>query len=172
MTNNLKIALIPILGLILVYLVMRNPTDGEQTSVDPPVSVSVTETPRSVLNQEPTRPPTKSQTKPFAQAVSSWPKFEVDDLQNVDPFDRRALFPDPSEVTGSSDPTNTLVGTTDRSSADTLKPIKIQAIFQSPSGITALVENRVIHIGDRLADGSEVVGITPDQLLLVKPTIH
>jgi hypothetical protein len=164
MNNNHKIALIPVLGLVLVYLVMRSRTGTEQTSAEPPASVALNETSSDTPNQEP--------TKPVAQAISNWPKFEIHDLQNTDPFDRKAVFPVPPEATASTDPNKSLVATTDRSPEEALKPIKIQAIFQSPSGITALVENRVVHIGDRLADGSEVVGITPEQLLLMKPTIH
>jgi hypothetical protein len=164
MNNNLKIALIPALGLVLVYLVLRGRNGSEQSSVETPVRVADNETSRSIRSQEPTTPVT--------QAISNWQKFAIEDLPTTDPFDRRALFPVLSAVATPSDSNNTLVGAPDRSSAEVLKPIKIQAVFQSPSGITALVENRVIHIGDRLEDGSEVVGITPEQLLLVKPNIH
>jgi hypothetical protein len=164
MNKNLKLASIPVLGLVLVYVIVRGRNSGDQASVDPAVNL--------VADAVPTRASTQALNKSLVQTSYEWPTFELEDLPNVDPFDRQALFPSPSVVENSSDPSNTLVGKSDRSSADALKPLKIQAVFQSPSGITALVENRVVHIGDRLDDGSEVVGITPEQLLLMKPAIH
>ena len=161
--TNLKIALIPVLGFLLLYLVLRGRIGSEESPIDPLVTVTSDTTASSNRTQD--------QEKPLTSAQSDWPEFQLNDLQNADPFDRRMIFPDLSAIT-SSDQSNTLVGSNNQSSVGALPTIKVQAVFQSPSGITALVDNRVLHIGDRLADGSEVIGITPEQLVLAKPNIH
>jgi len=82
------------------------------------------------------------------------------------------IFPDLSVITSTSEQNNTLVSVNSRISKGSQPTIKVQAVFQSPNGITALVDNRLVRIGDRLTDGSELIGITPEHMVLAKPNIH
>ena len=102
-----------------------------------------------------------------------WPDFSLNELVNVDPFDRRMIFPEPLTKAMPKDPDDSekqlLVGSNRRSSANPLKSFQVQAVFQSPQGIAALIGERIIRIGDRLNDGTHVIDITPQQLTVESP---
>jgi hypothetical protein len=159
-----KIVLVPVLGLVLLYLVLKNRSASDSS----PADLSATVTSDSTLA---TAPP-QTHDQPPTLAKSDWPNLVLTDLQDTDPFDKRMIFPELVQGTFSNDTltnnANTLVGT----SVDPLPPLKVQAVFQSPQGIAALAGDRIIHIGDMLADGSKVIDITPESLVLAKPTIH
>ena len=98
-----------------------------------------------------------------------WPEYHLGDLENVNPFDRSMIFPELSKEVASDAMTSdrqSLVALHGLPAANKTEPLKVQAVFQSPQGIAALVGDRVIHIGDLLEDGTQVIGITPEQLVV------
>jgi hypothetical protein len=159
-----KIVLIPVLGLVLMYLVLKNRSAPDSSPADLSATVTSDSTEPTAPPPTPDQPPTVTQ--------SEWPDFILADVQDTDPFDRRMISPELDQSTSPNSTLSnnaiTLVGTSDGQ----LPPLKVQAVFQSPQGITALAGDRIIHIGDHLADGSEVIDITPERLVLAKPTIH
>ena len=50
--------------------------------------------------------------------------------------------------------------------------LKVQVVFQTRTGISAMLDDRIIRVGDLLEDGRQVIQITPECLVLAPPTIH
>ncbi len=124
-------------------------------------------------------PTAKSQPKLDAKLIVlsskvQWPEFSFTELVNLDPFDRRMIFPEPLAKAMPTDPNDSekhlLIGSNRPLSASPLASFQVQAVFQSPQGIAALIGERIIRIGDRLNDGTHVIGITPQQLTVESPT--
>ena len=105
-----------------------------------------------------------------------WPEFFSNKLENVNPFDRRMIFPEPLAKAMPMDPNDSekhlQVGVNRPLSTIPLASFQVQAVFQSPHGIAALIGERIIHVGDRLKDGTHVIGITPQQITVDFPTTH
>ena len=84
------------------------------------------------------------------------------------------IFPEPLAKAMPTDPNDSekqlLIGSHRPLSANPLESFQVQADFQSPQGIAALIGERIIHIGDRLKDGTHIIGITPQQLTVESPT--
>ncbi len=163
-----KVAMIPLLFGIL-YLVIRGARNEPSVVLTAPTNATPAISPAKGEQTQDTKESELS-VKP------QWPKFTFSELANVDPFDRRMIFPDPLAKALPTDPNDSekqlLVGSNRPLSASLLESLKIHAIFQSPQGIAALVDERIIHIGDRLKDGTQVIGITPEQLIVESPTAH
>ncbi len=161
----IKIGMIPcLLGILYFVLPGKPPTpDG--------IATQQKSEPHGLPNSEPSQ---KSEGNE-SDAKAQWPAFQLSDLESVDPFDRRMIFPELSR-TAASDPNavdrQSLVAINSLPAASKSEPIKVQAVFQSPQGIAALVGDRVIHVGDQLADGTHVIGITPEQLVVAMPSIN
>ncbi|HUP78264.1 MAG TPA: hypothetical protein VM260_06825 [Pirellula sp.] len=161
--SYLKIGMIPLFGGILYYVL-----SGNQSVPD----ITADNAKNGIANSPATG---KLSEKPDGHDFVSkqeWPEFQLNGLENVDPFDKRMIFPEsaPKFSDSSDSDKQTLVSTISRSGASRLENIKVQAVFQSPKGIAALVGEQVIHVGDLLQDGTQVIGITPEHLILASPT--
>ncbi len=166
--DYLKIGMIPLLGGILYVVLPTNAKEpGTTASNANPVADTVADT-KSKANEHAVASEPASTTK--------WPTFTLRELENVDPFDRKRIFPELSPKAPTSDSVvsgfQSLVDAPGVASKKSPMPIKIQAVFQSPKGIAALVGERVIHIGDRLEDGTEVIEITPEQLIVAPMSVY
>ena len=161
--NYLKIGLIPLFGGILYYVLPGNQSVPDNTANNPKNAVANSLTTGKRSEQPDGRDFVSKQ---------EWPEFQLNELGNVDPFDKRMIFPEsaPKRSDTSDSDKQTLVSTIGRSGASSLENIKVQAVFQSPKGIAALVGEHVIHVGDLLQDGTQVIGITPEHLILASPT--
>jgi len=98
-----------------------------------------------------------------------------EDVAEVDPFDRRMIFPE-EESANTLDP---LIANDDRSLVSAIEAkskstatLKVQVIFQTRDGISAMLDDRIVRVGDLLEDGRQVIQITPQNLVLALPTIH
>jgi hypothetical protein len=166
-TSYIKLASIPILGSVLLYLLIRN-KPAEQT----PAPNVVVASDVKVVESKPAIKPVAIDTVVHSQ----WPVYQLRDFEDVDPFDRRALFPELAPVSNSNESVpsepDSLVNTTSVLVSQRLQQIKIQAVFQTPVGVAALVNDRIVNVGDRLEDGAEVVEIHPDHLVVSVSSIH
>jgi hypothetical protein len=165
-----KLALIPLLGAVLLYVLMGRPKTSNSISF--PASSNATST------TIPTRTaPKPSNANQYSATEVTWPTFSAAQIIHIDPFDRRRVFPEipKAEATNTNVDGNNgkLVGY-DSQAANTKKSesLKIQAIYQSPQGIAALVGDRIIRIGDRLDDGSRVTDITADKIVVDRPRVE
>ena len=158
-TKYIKIGMIPLLLGVLYFVIPAKPSVPESDS-----TVAPTPSARSATNSrsDPNGPATKV----------IWPTFSLVELKGTDPFDRRMLFPDlasqdaPSEANTAGQQVLVTTGASQVTQATYI----VQAVFQSPTGIAALVGDRVIHVGDQLADGRLVLGITAEHLILAPAT--
>ena len=105
-----------------------------------------------------------------------WPEFQLSDLKNCNPFDRRTIFPElaakSTESESSASDRQSFVAMQSQTITSKLEPLKVQAVFQSSQGIAALVGDRVFHVGDLLDDGTMVTSITPEQLIVALPGVN
>jgi hypothetical protein len=106
-----------------------------------------------------------------------WPIFDSSDILTIDPFDKSMIFPESAVSTTQDGPSDVsqqkLVSSPSLTQQATkVSGVKIEAIFRSSRGIAALVDTRLIQVGDRLNDGSEVIEITPEQLIVVVPKVE
>ena len=155
----IKIGMVPLLLGVLYFVIPARKSVPESDS-----TVAPTRTARIVANP-------KSDANGLAPKIA-WPSIPLSELEGTDPFDRRILFPDLASHDKPSDGNNAGHQVLVRAevSQDNQAPHIIQAVFQSPTGIAALVGDRVIHVGDQLADGTLVLGITAEHLILAPAT--
>jgi len=155
----IKMGMIPLLLGVLYFVIPAKKSVPESDS-----TVAPTRSARVVTNP-------KSDPNGLATKVV-WPTISLSELDGTDPFDRRMLFPDMASHDTPGDGNNAgqqvLVRT--GTSQDKPAPFIVQAVFKSPTGIAALVGDRVIHVGDQLADGMLVLGITAEHLILAPAT--
>ena len=166
---NIKLALIPILGGILYavlpgdFLSSRSNLPESATGRDAnDATKSVTDLPK----------PKSSMTEKVGSTAKDWPMFSEGNLEGVDPFDRRRVFPEvvPTPIESQASlREGVLVSNVEKAIATRLAPSQIKAIFQSPMGNTALIGDRVVRIGDRLDDGAVVINISPEEVV-ISPT--
>ncbi len=160
--GTIKIGMIPFLLGILYFVFPGKP---------PTLDGNINESKTGPTESESSRIPEVKELVAKAQ----WPEYQLNDLKNVDPFDRSMIFPELSR-SAASDPSaldrQSLVAINNSLAASKIEPIKVQAIFQSPQGIAALVGDRVVHVGDQLEDGTLVTEITSEQLVVAMPSIH
>jgi hypothetical protein len=164
-----KIAVIPILALVL-YAVFpgKESRKNSATHEKSNAQSSSDDRPRNRLPRLTTSMRTEKKTE--------WPVFDSSEILTIDPFDKGMIFPEnaisTTKESSSDSPQQKLVSSPLLSQQTTkVSDVKIQAIFRSSRGIAALVDTRLIHVGDRLSDGREVVEITPEQLIVVVPKV-
>ena len=155
----IKMGMIPLLLGVLYFVI--------------PAKRNVPESDSAVAPTRDTRLATNPKSDPNGLTTKVvWPTISLSDLEGTDPFDRRMLFPALTSHHTPSDASTTgqqvLVKT--EAPQDNQASYIVQAVFQSPTGIAALVGDRVIHVGDRLADGALVLGITAEHLILAPET--
>lgn len=166
-----KIAAIPILALVLYAVFPRTGTRENSATHEKDNSQS-----GSLDDRSRVRVP-KSTASLGKEKRTEWPSFSSSDIATIDPFDKGMIFPEntgsTSDEMSSGLPQQKLVSSPSFTPPATkVSDLKIQAIFQSSRGIAALVDTRLIHVGDRLNDGTEVMEITPEQLIVGAPQME
>ncbi len=163
-----KIAMIPLLLGTLYWVFPGKTAAPVLIASDPTNSTSAISLAKSEQDQD-------SNDNELAKKTR-WPEFPSNKLENVNPFDRRMIFPEPLAKATTTDPNDSekhlLVGSNRPLSECSLASLQVQAVFQSPQGIAALIGERIIRIGDRLKDGAQVIGITPHEITVEPPTTH
>lgn len=160
--DRAKLAAIPVLALILLWVVTR----GEEDTLPPPVALADSAVPGS--------PPTLAADRTAARgpAAAEWPQFTLAEILAHDPFAAPpAIAPRPPHI-GSplTQPVSADApeSTTDqgRSRRQMLGKQRVSVIYRGPHGPTAIIDSRVYREGDQLADGVRIVEIRPDGVLV------
>lgn len=154
--GTVKIALIPVLGLILAGVVFW---PGDKAGLP---AAAVTHPPAAVKPSA-AQPADSDGTRP------SWPAIRFEDLVAFNPLEPR----------GAPVSAQTLAATTDDEYSDEEAdaeetPVaqpptvsrQLQAIYQDARGAAAIVDSRIVRVGDLLDDGSRVSAITAEGVLL------
>lgn len=155
-TSYIKLGMIPLLGFVF-YSVLpsrKNQNAGVNDAKTTEVSQRSSKTKGAILDDS---------------NKITWPDFSTEDLQGSNPFDRRRVFPEPIQINSENPGSGLLVN------LGLVSPPKeslaVQAVYQTPQGVAALVGGRVVHIGDRFEDGREVVGITTTEIQIAMPKV-
>lgn len=166
MQRYAKIATIPVLALVLYCVLPRDKniaTDNKANS------------PSDKVENRPARHGKYATADKTMAKKPEWPVYRALDIASTDPFDKTMIFPetvvhlDGKEPSDSS--TQKLISSSTTTQTVKVSDVKIQAIFRSPKGFAALVDTRLIQVGDRLSDGAEVIEITPDNLIVAVPNM-
>jgi len=169
----MKWGLIPVLAGIL-YLVIR----GNSTSSVDNATQSLPAGEVAALSKVENSTQTKSGSpnSPITASLkTAWPVVDLDEVAEVDPFDRSMIFPEieTKDIPESSNETDrqsfvSSLGTTTR----TTESLKVQIVFQTKFGTSAMVGDRLIRVGDSLDDGRRVIEITPESVVLSSSQVN
>ena len=165
--KNLYRIAIPLLGLILVVQLAKQ----FSRTANKDSNGAMTATSKCALIE------TGSVGSKIGTAVApekcNWPTYSADQVEHLNPFDRTRLIPPKETET---------VSTPDHSDATQwvsalAPPIEstlgdVKAIYRTPSGTVAIVGERHVRVGDILDDGSKVLAIHIDQIVIESPSIH
>ena len=157
-----KLAAIPVLALILLWVVTR----GEEDALPPPVTLA-----DSPVHNSPATP-AANRTAARGRAAAEWPQFTLAEILAHDPFAvPRAIASSPPAV-GSpltqpvSADTPERTADQGRSRRQMLGAKRVSMIYRGPHGPTAVIDSRAYREGDQLADGVRIVEIRPDGVLV------
>lgn len=165
--KNLNRIAIPLLGIILVVQLAnqfsRTAVKDSNTAVTAPWNEVLTET--SSKGSE-------SGTA-FGPEKRNWPTYSAAQVGHLNPFDRKRLFP-PKETETISTP----VISNATQLVSSLAPPKestqgdVKAIYRTTSGTVAIIGERHVRVGDILDDGSKILAIHVDKIVIERPSIH
>ncbi len=153
--NNRKIlrfALIPILGLMLVAVLFW-PKAEKQTNHAAPDAHSILVSKRL---SSPLLEPAKFQ----------WPTVNINEVIAFDPFDparAQAIGEIAADATGGNVESGLNENSMQQSSLG-----KLQAVYIDAFGATAILDSRVVHVGDHLPGFGRVVTITGREIVVEK----
>lgn len=178
----IKMGLIPVLVIVLYFLVRGDSTPKAENATQPSTPTVSSSRVRTVGSNATNQQPNAGGAANTTIAIpvrTQWPEIRFEQIADVDPFDRRMIFPvmeaapvahEDSDPVGQAlvNAAGTAAGTATRST----EAIKVQIVFQTSAGIGAMVGDRLIRIGDTLDDGRHVVDITPDNLVLSSASVH
>ena len=171
----IKLALIPVLAGGLYMVLREEAPSATDNAIDRgPVS---SKTGTLLVEAEATNRNAENASLPLAvrDRQPTPPLISYGEVAEVDPFDRKMIFPvkEPSSAVHPSieNDDHSLVSSqgASRKSAETLK---VQVVFQTRDGISAMLDDRIVRVGDLLEDGRQVIQITPECLVLASPPIH
>ncbi len=174
-TGYVKLGLIPVLAGVL-FLVLREgatSTADRTTNIGPASPKVAAPTVEAVTTNRNAEnfplPLIERDPQPTVAAIRH------EDIAHIDPFDRKMIFPEKAP-TSTDDPSSEI---DDRALVSSLgskhkstETLKVQVVFQTRTGISAMLDDRIVRVGDLLEDGRQVIQITPESLVLAPPTIH
>ena len=174
-TGYVKLGLIPVLAGVLFLVLRPGATSStiSTTNIGPASPIVAAPTVEAETTNQQAE---KSSSHLIARAPQpTFTAIRHEDIAHIDPFDRRMIFPEkePANTDDSSSENDdrSLVSSLEAKSKST-ETLKVQVVFQTRTGISAMLDDRIIRVGDLLEDGRQVIQITPECLVLAPPTIH
>ena len=159
-----KLALIPILATILIWTL--------SSSADEPLdSVAAAETTADPNSADLLgSPPAQREFRNSGPASRPWPAVDHRTIAEFDPFtltgelEQRSTLPpaaqEPHEVAALAEDHN------EQQITKALSEVQLQGIFNGQQGPVALVDSRMVRIGDEIKPGLRVVEITSDGIVV------
>lgn len=165
--KNLYRIAVPLLSLLLIVQLAKQ---FSRTAVNDSIA-AVTATSSGVLSE--TSPLGSESGTAVGTLKRNWPTYSADHVEHLNPFDRTRLIPT-KETESVSTPyiSNATQLVTAASPRLESSPGDVKAIYRTPSGTVAIVGERHVRVGDFLGDGSKVLAIRIDQIVLERPSIH
>ena len=139
-----KLALIPSLVLVLL-VVLCWPTEDDADAAGQPVALVP-----GAAHPSPNKQP--------AGARSKWPKARLEDILELNPFEPP---PAPPTVEALPETNDQRDAPSDEPAQRPMVPIgKLQAVYFDAHGAAAILDSKVIRVGDTLPNGRRIVEIT------------
>jgi hypothetical protein len=126
-----------------------------------------------VLMQDTSNLPISPETETTSQEMLvttkkkvEWPQYDWEEIVLLQPFPRLKEL----EESTSADELSGNVAAIPEAEQEIppVDPLKVRAVFQTPSGSSALLGDRVIRVGDVLPNGKRVTAIHPDGIEVAK----
>ncbi len=136
---RMKLAVIPILAAILGFVLTKEDDSH-------PTPVLQAEKPRETLVS--------------TSAKMAWPEFQLEEIAVLQPFRTLKQLENLQTAENQEGITSKTVPGT-KGQATATEVLQVRAIFQTPSGASALLGDRVVRVGDILSDGKRVIAIHP-----------
>ncbi len=155
-----KIALVPILAIVLVWnlaspstrtldATIAEPSDPEDATIKttgPHLAAAPFELPQPQLK--------------------TWPTLDADTIAGFDPFALSGALAQRSIVVAPTHRVKEHVAESEATREKTqleeaARQLNVQGIFKGSSGVAALVDSRIVRIGDEIEPGLRIVQITP-----------
>ncbi len=163
----LKVALIPILGGAVAWVSLRDRFEVWISSDGGMFSPAEMGRLADVLAKV-----AASGVMPEDSARSVWPRFQLEQIRGIDPFGSQTLSiaSETSQPTPGVSKSDTSVPNKDQRPRQPETHVRpVQAVFESPQGRAALIDHRLVRIGDQLPDGSYVLDISEAGIVLSVP---
>jgi hypothetical protein len=157
-TGRAKVAAIPVLGLVLVAVVYGNFFRGPSQLPPPPRA------PRGGVETATNLPsPAASASKPLN---AHWPVIELESVVAHDPFLPLGYTPPTLNSVGRASADAAAKETA--STAAVARPPHLQAVYQHEGVTVAIVDARVVHVGDVLPGKGRVVELSSSGIKLAE----
>lgn len=187
LTARWKIAAIPVLSLILLWTLTHRPTDSgpdapadtEMTEADSaqPAPAASTELTADAGSPASATPENQQVAIPPEPRIDrNWAVTSLHDVTAFDPFtlrgaleERAALAPPTAPAIADASPEPPAAADASVSAPQPeydVSQYRLQAVFNSPRGPAAIVDSRIVRIGDELEPGLRIVRITPSGLIV------
>lgn len=163
-----KLLLIPVLGVVLLYLVFAPSDDGEAPAlVAPPPAAN----PGASDEASPSSKGSRTRSGPAANAIAvSWPTTPLADVLAVNPFKLpEELKPLVEPVEEDPPPPPAAVAAPEEVAAakaaelrEAMTGLRLGALIRTPSGIGAMVGGTVVLVGDTVGNRFRVIAIRPE----------
>lgn len=164
-TDKRKMALIPVLAGVLIWNLTGSDDDRSSISVDASASSAqkLTEAESLIRQLERNR-----------QNVSqkNWPAFELSDIIDFDPFSLTGTLAERSGVVSDAELLAAQTATADGVAGDDKIESKepdvnpVRAVAIGKNGAAALIDSRIVRVGDELEAGIRVVAIERNAIVV------
>lgn len=164
--DRIKLAAIPVLALVLLWVV----TGGSEDEAPPPVALTQ---PAGTRPGDKPGQPARPARRPAAARPAPAPAFSLAEILAHDPFAVPKALAPPPPIPDEQDtqPVSIEAPLIDhesqaRARREMLAQKRVSIIHHGPSGATAVIDSRAYREGDELADGVRIVKIRPDGVIV------
>ena len=165
-TDKRKMALIPILvGILIWNLSGSGDHAGSGATADSATQSAQTLTETDGLSRQ-------LRSNQNRALLKNWPPFELEDMVKFDPFSltgalaERSGLQDAEQLLASQPKAESKIspGTPDENPDSSQNPVRAVTIGQN--GAAALVDSRIMRVGDQLEDGIRIVAIERNAIIV------
>lgn len=152
-----KLLLIPVLGIVLVYIVFQgDESDDLETLASHASSARSSKDDRKA-----------DETQQTLKPLPPWPSFALDAMIAHNPFHIPQPPPAQCELQKKADELSQKPVV---SHADEIQKLRVSAVVSGRDGMIALVNNQMVRVGDTLAGGLVVLGIDENAITVKRVT--
>ena len=159
-----KIALIPILTIVLVW----NLSTGDKKPLEAATVADTAD--KAVVTNSLDSSPALSEPQPAQFATKPWPAVNSETIAEFDPFALSGELEQRSTVPAAPEESQAVTSIdedqTEQQIQEALSHLQLQGIFKGRNGAAALIDSRIVRIGDEIKPGLRVVQITASGIVV------